>query len=184
VTGCDRLLPVDAGCEGEQPGQIRGKSILSRGELSVILCVLKAACVTATAAGGGCSGTQQTGRRVACIYARYSTRFQDSVDDQVREYRKSAEQNVYSGDPDLIFADRGKSGRLRRRPSRMAIQAALEKGRFDVLVVLVQVFCGHQTHWFARSPAGASGRDLKSSLRFVGSQFSGSIWLFCGTRVV
>jgi site-specific DNA recombinase len=133
--GCYRLLPVVTGCGGDQPGQIRDKSLLSRGGLGVVLCVLMAACVTATAAGGGCSGTQQTGRRVACIYARYSTRFQDSVDDQIRECQKWAEQNGYSVDPDLIFVDRGKSGRLRRRPSRMAIQTALEKGRFDVLVV-------------------------------------------------
>ena len=91
--------------------------------------------MTVTAAGGDRSGTHQTGRRIACIYARYSTRFQDSVDDQVRECRKWAEQNGYSVDPDLIFLDRGKSGRLRRRPGRIALQEALEKGRFDVLVV-------------------------------------------------
>jgi DNA invertase Pin-like site-specific DNA recombinase len=89
---------------------------------------------------GGEQG-QNSGRRrkpnggVAAIYARYSTRFQDSVDDQVRECRKWAEQNGYTVDPDLIFDDCGKSGRLRRRPSRLALQAALEKGRFDVLVV-------------------------------------------------
>ncbi len=80
-------------------------------------------------------GTPQTGRKIAAIYARYSTRFQDSVDDQVRECQTWAEQNGYTVAPDLIFVDRGKSGRLRRRPSRLALQAALEKGSFDVLVV-------------------------------------------------
>ena len=101
----------------------------------MLVCVLLAVCATATAVGGGRPGTPQTGRKTACIYARFSTRFQDSIEDQVRECRVWAEQNGYTVVPELIFVDRGKSGRLRRRPSRLALQAALEKGRFDVLVV-------------------------------------------------
>ena len=81
------------------------------------------------------SGRHRQSGEVAAIYARHSTRFQDSVDDQIRECQTWAEQNGYTVAPDLIFADSGKSGRLRRRPGRLALQEALEKGRFDVLVV-------------------------------------------------
>jgi DNA invertase Pin-like site-specific DNA recombinase len=87
---------------------------------------------TGDAAGRGSGGG---GRPVAAIYARYSSKFQDSVEDQVRECRQWAEDHGYYVPDDLIFIDRAKSGRLRRRPGRLAMQAALEKGRFDVLVV-------------------------------------------------
>ncbi|MFP4053561.1 MAG: recombinase family protein [Phycisphaerae bacterium] len=88
----------------------------------------------------GCSlgnGQQEQGSRrgIAAIYARYSTKFQDSIDDQVRECRDWAEANGYSVPDDLVFVDRGKSGRLRRRPGRQAMHDALEDGQFGTLVV-------------------------------------------------
>ena len=46
-----------------------------------------------------------------------------------------AEANGYDVPDDLIFIDRGKSGRLRRRPGRLAMQQAIEQGKFDTLVV-------------------------------------------------
>ena len=79
-------------------------------------------------------GRRQRGR-VAAVYARYSTKFQDSTDDQVRECRLWAEKNGLEVSDDLVFVDEGKSGRLRRRPGRSALQAALEANRFDTLIV-------------------------------------------------
>ena len=53
----------------------------------------------------------------------------------MRECRRWAEENGYDVPGDMIFSDRGKSGRIRRRPGRLAVQQALEEDRFDVLVV-------------------------------------------------
>lgn len=82
----------------------------------------------------GCSNQSKFAGRAA-IYARYSTKFQDSVEDQVRECRQWAEENGYAVCEDLIFTDRGKSGRMRRRSGRQALQEAIEADQFDVLVV-------------------------------------------------
>lgn len=53
----------------------------------------------------------------------------------MRECRRWAEEHGYDVPGDMIFSDRGKSGRIRRRPGRLAVQQALEEDRFDVLVV-------------------------------------------------
>ncbi|KKK67060.1 hypothetical protein LCGC14_2957850, partial [marine sediment metagenome] len=53
----------------------------------------------------------------------------------VRECCRWAEENGYDVPADMVLSDRGKSGRIRRRPGRLAVQKALEEDRFDVLVV-------------------------------------------------
>ena len=54
--------------------------------------------------------------------------------DQIRECRAWAEEQGIEVPEALVFQDCGKSGRLRRRPGRLAMQEALEKDAFDVLI--------------------------------------------------
>ena len=67
------------------------------------------------------------------IYARYSTRFQHSIDDQVREGREWADRN---GIEVLhVFSDEAQKGRSSRRKGLKALQQALENDEIDVVIV-------------------------------------------------
>ncbi len=99
------------------------------------MCVLLAACVTASAVGGGRPGTPQSGRKAACVYARFSTRFQDSTDDQVRECREWADQNGYEVLEEYVFVDRAKRGGSSRRSGLAAMHQAIEEGKVNPVVI-------------------------------------------------
>ena len=72
---------------------------------------------------------------MACIYARYSTRFQDSVDDQIRECREWAEANGYLVPDELIFVDRGRRGGSSRREGLKAMRQVIEDGKVDAVII-------------------------------------------------
>ena len=67
------------------------------------------------------------------IYARYSTRFQHSIDDQVREAREWADQNGV--DVVHVFSDEAQKGRSTRRKGLKELQQALENDQIDVVIV-------------------------------------------------
>ena len=52
------------------------------------------------------------------IYARYSTRHQASVEDQIRDCLECAAREGILVPLENIFVDRAQSGQLRRRPGR------------------------------------------------------------------
>ena len=49
------------------------------------------------------------------VYARFSTRFQSSTDDQIRECLKWAKDNNIEVPEEFIFVDEAKTGRSSRR---------------------------------------------------------------------
>ncbi len=67
------------------------------------------------------------------IYARYSTRFQHSIDDQVREDREWADRNGI--EVVRVFTDKAEKGRSTRRKGLKALQQALENDEIDVVIV-------------------------------------------------
>lgn len=69
-----------------------------------------------------------------CIYARFSTRFQQSLDDQVRACREWAERHDVEVADDHVFTDAAASGKRRRRPGLDAMKAALERGTAQVVI--------------------------------------------------
>ena len=91
------------------------------------------------------------GGRVA-VYARYSTRFQDSIEDQLRCCLEKAGSLGLAVGQGLIFADRGVSGRRDRRPGYQGLIQAIENGQVDTLIVMST----HRLH-----------RKLHKALQFV-----------------
>jgi hypothetical protein len=79
----------------------------------------------------------RTGRRRlgGAIYARFSSRFQHSIEDQVRACREWAEQHDIAVPDAFIFVDRAKSGRIARRQGLKALRDALATGDIDVVIV-------------------------------------------------
>jgi DNA invertase Pin-like site-specific DNA recombinase len=75
------------------------------------------------------------GRRVAAIYARYSTTHQDSTEDQVRECRAWAEGHGYAVPEEFVFADEGKRGASRRREGLTRLKEAISAKKIDAVVV-------------------------------------------------
>ena len=74
-------------------------------------------------------------RKVACVYARFSTRFQDSIDDQVRECREWAECHGYSVPDEYVFIDRAKRGGSSRRVGLKAMQAKIKAKKVHAVVI-------------------------------------------------
>lgn len=76
------------------------------------------------------------GLRIA-VYARFSTDRQNaaSVDDQCARAARYAEERGGRIDPVLVFTDAAISGASMQRPGVRALQAAMDGGRVDVLLV-------------------------------------------------
>ena len=70
------------------------------------------------------------------IYARYSSRYQYSVEDQIRQCKTYAEHNGIDIRNHLVFADRAERGCKRRRKAFQELQQALDSGQIDVVLVL------------------------------------------------
>jgi DNA invertase Pin-like site-specific DNA recombinase len=77
----------------------------------------------------------KTGRKTACVYARFSTRFQDSIDDQVRECREWAEENGYEVPEEYVFIDRAKRGGSSNRSGLAAMRQVIEDGKVNAVVI-------------------------------------------------
>jgi len=69
-----------------------------------------------------------------CIYARYSTRFQHSIADQIRACQKWAEENDVDVADCHVFSDAGTSGKKRRRAGLKAMMEAMSRGEIDVVI--------------------------------------------------
>jgi DNA invertase Pin-like site-specific DNA recombinase len=74
-------------------------------------------------------------RARGAIYARFSTKYQASLEDQIRACRDWAAANDVEIDDQLIFADQAVSGKKSGRPGLDALRAALAAGKIDVLIV-------------------------------------------------
>jgi site-specific DNA recombinase len=73
-------------------------------------------------------------KRRGCIYARFSTRFQASIEDQVRSCREWAERNNVEIDDVHVYSDAAKTGKARRRKGLQSMLAALDRGEIDVVI--------------------------------------------------
>lgn len=82
------------------------------------------------------STVTQTSRRRGAIYARFSTKFQRSIADQIRECLAWAEAHGIIVDKRHIFVDEGKSGRTHKREGFQALLAALAGDEIDVVICL------------------------------------------------
>src|SRR5690349_6208561 len=84
---------------------------------------------------GGSAARRRQGT-VAAIYVRHSTEFQHSVEDQIRACREWAAAHGYQVPDELIFIDRGVSGKRFRREGFTRLKTALTAGKIDCLIVL------------------------------------------------
>lgn len=75
-------------------------------------------------------------RQRGAIYARFSTKYQHSTDDQVRKCREWAEQHGIDIRPEHIFVDEAVTGRSSRRRSLLRLQQALQDNQVDVVIAL------------------------------------------------
>lgn len=73
--------------------------------------------------------------KVGAIYARYSSRFQHSIEDQVRVCKDWAEKNGIMVPDDLIFVDRAITGKSCRRQGLKDFQKALAENRAHVAIM-------------------------------------------------
>ncbi len=72
---------------------------------------------------------------IGAIYARYSTRFQQSIADQVRTLFEEAEREGIHIPLENVFFDTAAKGYSSRRPGLSSLRAALENAKVDVLLV-------------------------------------------------
>lgn len=82
-----------------------------------------------------CSTSRKGPAKIGTIYARYSSRFQHSIEDQVRSCQEWADRNGIRVPSDLVFADRAVTGRSSRREGLRGFQEALAANRVDVVIV-------------------------------------------------
>jgi hypothetical protein len=73
--------------------------------------------------------------KVGAIYARYSSRFQHSIEDQIRVCRDWAGKNGIEVPDDLIFVDRAVTGKSSRRQGLKDFQKALADNRAGVAIL-------------------------------------------------
>jgi len=73
--------------------------------------------------------------KVGAIYARYSSRFQHSIEDQIRVCKDWAEKNSIEVPDDLIFVDRAVTGKSCRRQGLLDFQEALADNRAQVAIM-------------------------------------------------
>ena len=71
------------------------------------------------------------------IYARYSSRFQHSINDQVHDCRRWAEEHDIEVPEKYVFKDERQSGRKSRRKDFMDLMAAVRAGEVDVVIIFV-----------------------------------------------
>jgi site-specific DNA recombinase len=67
-----------------------------------------------------------------CIYARYSTKYQQSIEDQVRVCREWAEKNDVDITEDHVFTDRAVTGKSHRRDGMNKMLSAIQNDEVDV----------------------------------------------------
>jgi site-specific DNA recombinase len=72
---------------------------------------------------------------IGAIYARYSSRFQHSIEDQIRVCKDWAEKNGITVPDDLIFLDRAVTGKSSRRQGLKDFQNALAENRAGVAIM-------------------------------------------------
>jgi DNA invertase Pin-like site-specific DNA recombinase len=75
-------------------------------------------------------------RQRAGIYARFSTKYQHSTEDQVRKCREWAERNGLTVRPEHVFVDEAVTGRSSRRSGLAALRQALQDNQIDVVICL------------------------------------------------
>jgi site-specific DNA recombinase len=74
------------------------------------------------------------GKRGA-IYARYSSRFQHSIEDQIRACRAWAEANGIDVAEGFVFFDEKTSGKKNRRAGFQALMRAVAEDKVDVVII-------------------------------------------------
>jgi site-specific DNA recombinase len=74
-------------------------------------------------------------RKTGAIYARYSSRFQHSIEDQIRVCKDWAEKNGITVPDELIFVDRAVTGKSCRRQGLKDFQQALAENRAHVAIM-------------------------------------------------
>ena len=74
-------------------------------------------------------------KMIGAIYARYSSRFQHSIEDQIRVCKDWAEKNGIEVPDDLIFLDRAVTGKSSRRQGLKDFQKALAENRAGVAIL-------------------------------------------------
>ena len=121
------MSPDRSGCAGTARGQDRDNSPTGGKPPPPFFMALAAALPMITCATP--SG------KVAAIYARYSTKFQDSIDDQVRECREWAEANCYEVPEEFVFVDKARRGGSSRRKGLQALQETIEAGKVGAVVI-------------------------------------------------
>ncbi len=150
-SGCSSLFLVDsghaAGPEGQKQGQ---KSQPPAGEISGETCS-RHGYRTSRPSCDGPSGTAPityfagligllccviVPLQRGAIYARFSTKYQHSIDDQVRKCQEWAEQQGITVKPEHIFVDEGVTGRSSRRTGLHGLRQVLDRGEVDVLIAL------------------------------------------------
>lgn len=72
---------------------------------------------------------------IGAIYARYSSRFQHSIEDQIRVCKEWAEKNGITVPDNLIFVDRAVTGKSCRRQGLKDFQKALAENRAGVAIL-------------------------------------------------
>ena len=81
-----------------------------------------------------CSAKRSGGHKRGAIYARYSSRFQHSTKDQIRECREWAEQNRIEVLDCHVYMDKRQTGR-KNRAGFQAMMAAVAADEVDVVVI-------------------------------------------------
>lgn len=72
---------------------------------------------------------------IGAIYARYSSRFQHSIEDQIRTCREWAKANGVHIPDEFIFTDEAVTGRSSRRDGLRALNEAIASGRVAVVII-------------------------------------------------
>ena len=73
--------------------------------------------------------------KIGAVYARYSSRFQHSIEDQIRVCKEWAEKNGITVPDELIFTDRAVTGKSSRRQGLKDFQKALADDRAGVAIM-------------------------------------------------
>ena len=134
MSGCSRLLPVPIACRGAEPGQIRDKY-----RSPFVAAQQRSA---RPAAIDKLPGRRKRG----AIYARFSSKYQHSTEQQVQKCLQWAEANGVEVDDAHIFVDEGKSGRSRRRRGYERLQHSIQNREVDVIIVFATSRLSRKTY--------------------------------------